>query len=625
MKAKFIVAIANLFLFNLVVLAQTDIISVDDYINELSTTYRSNPQKAFELLKVYLLDYEKDNNTTVEELESIYYGLALYSQRSSSYDSSRVYAKRGLHLLERNNIEKGKSGYYNILGVICLSENKLDSSAQYFVQCIKALRAENDLGKIPFVNNNIGNIYLDKEDYRQALVYFEKAYRDFDTKDNFNERMLAPIFGNMAYSYFKIDSIEQANKYANLAINLAEKHDQNLGFINGYLTKSDIAIESKKLDSAKFYALNAYKYAQERDDSYYTGVVSAHLAGMLSVSNPSESIKYGEIAYGIYSKEEERYINKMTKILSEAYFNNKDYENAAIYQKKYIKYQDSLLKNDYNKNTIDILEKYQAAQKELKINEQKLEINKKNSQTKLFATISFSLLVVALLLTFLFVQKRRAQKEKIRNLENEKENIALKSLMAGEEKERSRIAKELHDGIGSLLAASKMHASTLLTKDPEASETLISLLDNASNEARRISHNLLPESLVNKGLDAALRDFVETISEGKLLNVEYQAINFKDDLLQSTQLTIYRIIQELLNNIIKHSGATEAYVQLNQNDKKLIITVEDNGRGFSSGTDFKGIGLQNIESRLSLLNGKIEVASKEAMGTSVYIEFEIEK
>lgn len=625
MKANFIITLANVFIFNMVVLAQTDTIAVDDYINQLSTAYRSNPQKAFELLKVYLLDYEKDNKTTVEELESIYYGLAIYSQRASSYDTSRVYAKKGLRLLESNNIKKGKSGFYNVLGVICLSENKLDSSAQYFVRCIKALQAENDLGKIPYVNNNIGNIYLDKEDYRQALVYFDKAYRGFDTNDNFNERMLAAIFGNMAYSYFKIDSIKQANKFANLAINLAEKHNQNLGFINGYLTKSDIAIKSQKLDSAKFYALNAYAYAKERDDSYYIGLVSAHLASILSVSDPSESIKYGEIAYEIYSNEEERYVNNLTKILSEAYFNNNDYQNAAIYQKKYIKYQDSLLKSDYNKNTIDILEKYQASQKELKIKEQRLELTKKENQKRTYSIIAASLAAIALLLIVLFIQNRKTQKQKIVNLEKEKENIALRSLMAGEEKERSRIAKELHDGIGSLLAASKMHASKLHADNSESNQTLLTLLDNASKETRRISHNLLPESLMNKGLDVALQDFISSINESQLLKADYQSINLSSNLPQSMQLSIYRIVQELINNIIKHSEATEALVQLNQNKNKLIITVEDNGKGFAFDTSNKGIGLQNIESRLSLLNGKIEVDSKDKLGTSVYIEFELEK
>ena len=230
-----------------------------------------------------------------------------------------------------------------------------------------------------------------------------------------------------------------------------------------------------------------------------------------------------------------------------------------------------------------------------------------------------------MLLLFVYFQTRKTQQQKIINLENEKENIALKSLIAGEEKERSRIAKELHDGIGSLLAASKMHASKLLLKNPETDPTLLNLLDSASKETRRISHNLLPESLMNKGLDVALQDFISSINESQLLNANYQSINLSGSLPQPLQLSIYRIVQELINNIIKHSEATEALVQLNQNKSKLIITVEDNGKGFSFDKSKSGIGLQNIKSRLSLLKGKMEVDSNESMGTSVYIEFELEK
>jgi signal transduction histidine kinase len=340
----------------------------------------------------------------------------------------------------------------------------------------------------------------------------------------------------------------------------------------------------------------------------------------------SESLQYGEMALNIFKNENRtNYYLQTLYQLREIAAKDFNYEKAYQYALEYEKHQDSINAKELDNNLKDLRLKYETAEKELKIAQQQKDIIKTESRQKTTTIIATSLGILSLLIFLIYRQRQKTQKQKIVSLENEKENIALKSLMAGEEKERSRIAKELHDGIGSLLAASKMHASALLTKDPEASETLISLLDNASNEARRISHNLLPESLINKGLDVALQDFVETINEGKLLQVEYQSINFKHNLPQSTQLTIYRIVQELLNNIIKHSGATEAFVQLNQNDKKLIITVEDNGRGFSGGTDFKGIGLQNIESRLSLLNGKIEVDSKETMGTSVYIEFEIEK
>ena len=245
----------------------------------------------------------------------------------------------------------------------------------------------------------------------------------------------------------------------------------------------------------------------------------------------------------------------------------------------------------------------------------------KKQQEQNILIISVIGLILLTALGFLYYkQRQKTQQQKISNLENEKENVALRSLMAGEEKERSRIAKELHDGIGGILAAAKMHAS----KDVENTK-IVELLNSASEESRRISHNLLPENLVKKGLDVALHDFVESINESGLLKAEYQSVNLKSNLSKSLQLSIYRIIQELLNNIIKHADATEAMVQIQESNSQLLITVEDNGKGFQTNDKANGIGLTNIESRLSLLKGQLKIDSDKKMGTSVYIELKLDQ
>ena len=212
-------------------------------------------------------------------------------------------------------------------------------------------------------------------------------------------------------------------------------------------------------------------------------------------------------------------------------------------------------------------------------------------------------------------------------LENERENIALRSLITGEEKERSRIAKELHDGLGGVLAVSKIHTSKLLLKQPETQELIKinELIDTAAKESRRISHNLLPEILIRKGLDAALTDFITSVKESHLLDASYHSINISMNLSKSFQLSVYRIVQELMNNIIKHSEATEALVQLHQDNGKLTITVEDNGKGFSNEQVNEGIGISNIKSRLSLLKGSFDINSSASNGTSVFIELHLEK
>lgn len=594
-----------------------------NYLRYIDSAYSSNPKVAILKLEEYLTELQKENNKDHFHLNKIYQYLALNCWYNNDFEKVKYYSKKGLLTTSYGGITNGRATYFGYLGNIFAMENKLDSAAYFYIKQIKAYEDQGKQHVIPGVFNNVGLVYKSQKDFNKAITYFSKAYHNLDKKYDEFKSLIA---GNLSYCYFEVDSLEKANYYSNRSIEIEKNNPLLHGGAQAYLTKHKISERNKNRDSASYYGFKALQLAEKEGDSLDIAMVSTNLAKFILHENPLKSIDYATTAFNIYRNlNYSLEIQDATKVLSDAYYNSKDYKNASYFQRKYILYQDSLLKENYNKNSIDIFEKYETAQKELKIKEQRLELTKKENQKRTYSIIAASLAAIALLLIVLFIQNRKTQKQKIVNLEKEKENIELRSLMAGEEKERSRIAKELHDGIGSLLAASKMHASKLHADNSESNQTLLTLLDNASKETRRISHNLLPESLMNKGLDVALQDFISSINESQLLKADYQSINLSSTLPQSLQLSIYRIVQELINNIIKHSEATQALVQLNQNKNKLIITVEDNGKGFAFDTSNKGIGLQNIESRLSLLNGKIEVDSRDALGTSVYIEFELEK
>lgn len=602
--------------------------AVDLYIKNIDSVYLKDQPKAFVVLEAYLNE-KGVQSFTVKELDDIYYALAKYSSRAFDFDNSKRYAKKGLKILDDNNIIKGKSGYYNLLGGVNYFDNKLDSAAYYFVQSLSAMKADGEIDKLPFINNNIAGIYSEQNSPQKALPYYRKAYEQLKiNKRDANSKLLSPLAGNLAYTYYQLDSLEKAKILANEAIKWADYFNNFQGAAIAYNVKSVLAEKEMKQDSAYFYLIKAYTMANEQKSNYQIAFTATNLAELLSTTNPKEASKYGEIAYSINKDGKKgNMLYKNIRTLGTAYFNMGNYKKASEFQKEYIIYKDSLFKEDYNEKTIDVLEKYQASQKELKIAQQQTQIIKKENENKFITFFTIGLALLSLSLFFNFRQRQKTQKQKIIALENEKENIALRSLVTGEEKERSRIARELHDGLGGILAVSKMHASKLQKSSANTVEfsKLIQLLDTASKESRRISHNLLPENLMLKGLDFALRDFVDSIRESSLLDASYQSINLSDDLPQSLQLSVYRIVQELLNNIIKHSEATVALVQLQQERQKLLITVEDNGKGFSNQKTIEGIGIANIKSRLSLLKGKLEIDSNQTSGTSVYIELQLEK
>jgi len=200
--------------------------------------------------------------------------------------------------------------------------------------------------------------------------------------------------------------------------------------------------------------------------------------------------------------------------------------------------------------------------------------------------------------------------------------------MQGEEKERTRIARDLHDEVASMLAAAKMHMNSLVLQAQEIIQhkgyhQVVDLLDEASVSVRKTAHNLMPEVLMQHGLDKALRRFCTNISNDKLLVIQYDSWGDFKRFVPNFELSVYRVVQELLNNIIKHAQASETLVQLSCQDQVLSITIEDNGIGFAPENLSKtGTGMSSIKSRVHALQGKIDILSEMGKGASIYLEFE---
>lgn len=168
-----------------------------------------------------------------------------------------------------------------------------------------------------------------------------------------------------------------------------------------------------------------------------------------------------------------------------------------------------------------------------------------------------------------------------------------------------------------------MKGNLIITpENVQAFERSMDMLDNSIKEMQRVAHDMMPETLVNFGLDTALKDFCDTINQGGALSITYQSIDMQQAVVnQTTAITIYRIVQELVNNIIKHASARSALVQLSNEHNTINITVEDDGKGFNKEllNHARGIGWSNILNRVDFLNGKADIVSEPGKGTSVNI------
>lgn len=238
----------------------------------------------------------------------------------------------------------------------------------------------------------------------------------------------------------------------------------------------------------------------------------------------------------------------------------------------------------------------------------------------ILATIIFIVFVAGLFI-FIFNYRKR-----ILMHENEKQLLALNSILKGQEEERSRMAKDLHDGVGSMLSSIKLNLSfltgnlSLSTNDSFLFNKSLQQLDTAIAEMRRVAHNMMPEALLQLGLRDALQDFCDDINASKKVFVKFTVIGNIDLADKNMEVVLYRIVQELTNNALKHAEAKNILIQINRHSRGITVVVEDDGKGFVPELTRKGAGLTNIESRIKFLKGAYDIQSDIGNGASITAE-----
>ncbi len=332
------------------------------------------------------------------------------------------------------------------------------------------------------------------------------------------------------------------------------------------------------------------------------------------------------------------------KGMAETYAGLGDMKIAYEWEKKYSILSDSIYK-DRLKNTINELElKFNTAENQKKIAVLGNEKNKANLQSKtnrllnwILGVTGFFLLITTILMwkyytniKKLALQKDVNHKQYIKDVQQQQQLQLTQTLLESEERERNRIARDLHDGLGGMLASVKINLSRISFSNNETIFTeelpkIINQLDNSVNELRRIARNMMPETLLNSGLEVALKDICESLLSEKT-TFDFQVFNIGKDISEAMQVAIYRIVQELVTNAIRHADASKIMVQCSQNEKVFYITIEDNGKGFNQADkENNGIGLINVKNRVFYLNGQIEIVSSKGEGTTINIELNVDK
>ncbi len=518
-------------------------------------------------------------------------------------------------------------------GTLFQLSNKYDSAVNNYIEATKIFTSISEEALLFFPYNNLSAIYALLGDKQMALQFAEKAY--LASQKNGNKDRIASAVNNMVSAKIEMkqyDGLEPLLK-ENIELTKSINNNNQLALSNNLLGQY-FEERTKQYASAIGYYKEGLTAAEASGNQYYLGIIHNNIGRCYfqnkDYGNAIISLKKTiDISKIVGAENLEQYATFTLASVEEAKSN---YKEAFDYLKKYTVITDTV-NAKYNKDKVTELEtKYETEKKEIQLKLQQSTIKQKNTLNILLGSIAAAILGISLFGYKNYKHKQNLQQQKITELETQQQLTATEAVLKGEEQERTRLAKDLHDGLGGMLSGIKysfntMKGNMIMTPDnAQAFERSMDMLDSSIKEMRRVAHNMMPEALVKFGLDTALKDFCNEIQQSGALQISYQSIGIENTIIdQTVGITIYRIVQELINNTMKHAVAKNAIVQVTKSNNQLSVTVEDDGKGFDTAiiNNPVGMGWSNITNRVDFLKGKLDVDSQHGKGTSVHIEINI--
>ncbi|MBX7204004.1 MAG: sensor histidine kinase [Bacteroidia bacterium] len=525
---------------------------------------------------------------------------------------------------------------YILKSYIVQAKGQKDSAFASLYQSLQYSEKIYDTATIISTHTAMGDMNFDYKEYGRALQQYETALALAQSNRLIKERKNALAGkGNVLYKqnqyaealrcYLQIDSV---SKFIHDDIGNA----QNLN--NIALCYAGLKQEKKAL---VYYtlALDAYKkfgMKSEEANLYYNIAILYK-----DINLPDSAIYFLTLSNTLATEiQEPEQLMEGYKLLAEIWAGKGDYLKAYRYHVQYNQLNDSMLTVEKIASISEMQTKYDTEKKEQQIVLLDQQNKTKAAQRNALIAGSAVLLLALFVLGFYYIQRNKIARknqeiaeQKIVSLLNETELKTYNAMIEGQEEERKRIATDLHDRLGSMLATVKLLFSSLDSKidrmqkeNNEQFATAKSLLDEACGEVRRISHNLSSGIVMSFGLVPALEELCHSVDQSKLIKCKLMAYGMDERLDQTIELGVYRMVQELFSNILKHAKAHKVTVQLNHIEGSLNVTVEDDGVGFDVEEKRKsgGMGLHNLEKRAAQLNGIYTVDSRPGKGTISIIE-----
>lgn len=544
------------------------------------------------------------------------------------FDSALVLTQEALHLAYQfGNEERIIIAQQNLSATYSYLQD-YESALQYLLPSVAYFEKTNNDARLSLIYDNLGVIYRETKQYDKALAYHQKALVIARTSGNSYD--IANVLSNLGNSYSSLKKYDTALTVMQESLLIAKKenYDNIVSNVTGNI--GALLIKQGRYDSLNFYCTAGLQLAKKLGDSL---TMVNNIYGLALAAFYSKDFKKSEeeAAAGFAMAKQQNYAEPLqlfADILSELYLIKGDLKNYDRYNRLSIELSEKFFNERMQRNVQTLDKKFDTEKKEQQLKLQQATIRQKSTLNYILIGSTAALLVISLLAYRTYIQKRKLQEQKIADLEKEKLLLATQSILKGQEDERSRLAQDLHDGLGGLLSGVKLQLGAMkgnLILSEEHGRTFnnaLGKLDESISEMRRVAHNMMPEALVKLGLQQALQDYCDGLSESQSFKINGEFYGLEKRMESSVEIVVYRIVQELLNNAVKHSGAAIILVQVMKHDNNLTITVEDNGKGFNKDAVLliKGTGLKNIQSRVDYLKGQLDIKSTPGNGTSIHID-----
>ena len=617
-------------------LIKSDLLAEAYELRAILHSNKGEHQSAMDLLKEAVYEARQNDQALA---------IRLLNQISTNYqslgetDSAIVYYERLIQLKTMSKDQIGLLSDFNTLGELYTELGHYENAQKAFIAAKENAETNRDTLSLVKVHLNIAKLYLKEELLSPALEFAEKAR-------NLSKIQSVQLFEGQSLSLSA--SIFSLSNQVDSAL---------IKYQNAFLVYEQLGLKTQMAEIQMAIAeleptpRNLEIAEQTLRAALTTSLENFDKLGELNLKNKlcqvllNRKSNYQEINNYLNDSENIALSTDNPSGLLEVYrLRSRYFEqtgNAAKALQQFRHYQgikDSLLSIENTKIIRQLDKRYETEKKDKEIAEQKaaLEVQnsalrKRNNQILLLLAGLVVLMILIGLVIFINLRNKQLNEQKLSILKKEREAQVLRAMVTGEEQERIRIARDLHDSLGAVIATAKMRISTLSEEIPEirnieSYQKTGALIDDAYQNIREVTHNMMPGAISKYGLEGAIANLCEAMEQGQAIEIDFIPYGLDEIAADIVETNVYRIVQELLRNVIKHAEAKEIIVQLTVEDGQLHIIVEDDGKGFNpkSSKTMQGIGLDSIRSRVSHLNGTFEIDSRIGEGSTFTIQLPVE-